>query len=87
MTAQPTVSVVIPYFDQPEFLREAVESVMTQSYPNVEIIVVDDCSPGVSAIQLLRGLRHPKLLVFKLESQRGVSVARNAGIIRSSGYW
>jgi glycosyltransferase involved in cell wall biosynthesis len=85
MTAQPTVSVVIPYFDQPEFLREAVESVMTQSYPNVEIIVVDDCSPGVSAIQLLRGLRHPRLLVFKLETQRGVAVARNAGIIRSSG--
>lgn len=85
MTAQPTVSVVIPYFDQPEFLREAVESVITQSYANIEIIVVDDCSPGVSAIQLLRGLRHPQLLVFKLESPRGVATARNAGIIRSSG--
>ncbi|CAN5259805.1 glycosyltransferase [soil metagenome] len=85
MTAQPTVSVVIPYFDQPEFLRDAVESVIAQTYANVEIIVVDDCSPGVSAIQLLRGLRHPKLLVFKLESQKGSSVARNAGIVRSSG--
>ncbi|MBS1953536.1 MAG: glycosyltransferase [Cyanobacteria bacterium SZAS-4] len=85
MTAQPTVSVVIPYFDQPEFLRDAVESVIAQTYANVEIIVVDDCSPGVSAIQLLRGLRHPKLLVFKLESQKGTSVARNAGIVRSSG--
>ncbi|MBS1999908.1 MAG: glycosyltransferase [Candidatus Obscuribacterales bacterium] len=85
MTAQPTVSVVIPYFDQPEFLRDAVESVIAQTYANVEIIVVDDCSPGVSAIQLLRGLRHPKLLVFKLESRKGSSVARNAGIVRSSG--
>lgn len=85
MTAQPTVSVVIPYFDQPEFLRDAVESVIAQTYANVEIIVVDDCSPGVSAIQLLRGLRHPKLLVFKLESKKGSSVARNAGIVRSSG--
>jgi glycosyltransferase involved in cell wall biosynthesis len=85
MTTQPTVSVVIPYYDQPEFLRDAVESVIAQTYPNVEIIVVDDCSPGVNAIQLLRGLRHPKLLVFKLENRKGVSVARNAGIIRSSG--
>lgn len=85
MTAQPSVSVVIPYFDQPEFLRDAVESVIAQTYANVEIIVVDDCSPGVSAIQLLRGLRHPKLLVFKLESSKGKSVALNAGIVRSSG--
>jgi glycosyltransferase involved in cell wall biosynthesis len=85
MTTQPTVSVVIPYFDQPEFLRDAVESVIAQTYPNVEIIVVDDCSPGVNAIQLLRGLRHPKLLVFKLESRKGCAVARNAGIVRSSG--
>ncbi|HEY9679736.1 MAG TPA: glycosyltransferase [Drouetiella sp.] len=85
MTSQPTVSVVIPYFDQPEFLRDAVESVIAQTYPHVEIIVVDDCSPGVNAIQLLRGLRHPKLLVFKLESHKGTAVARNAGVVRSSG--
>jgi glycosyltransferase involved in cell wall biosynthesis len=49
------------------------------------VIVVDDCSPGPRAIELLRGLRHPRLLVFKLDSTKGSSIARNAGINRSSG--
>jgi glycosyltransferase involved in cell wall biosynthesis len=85
MNPQPTVSVVIPFYNHAEYLRDAVESVVAQTYPKVEVIVVDDCSPDARAIELLRGLRHPRLLVFKLENTKGVSVARNAGINRSSG--
>jgi len=85
MSIQPTVSVVIPFYGHAQYLRDAVESVIAQTYSNVEVIVVDDCSPDARAIELLRGLRHPRLLVFKLDSTKGASIARNAGINRSSG--
>lgn len=41
----PLVSVVIPTYGRPEFLPDAVESVASQTYPNVELVVVDDHSP------------------------------------------
>nr|WP_284063771.1 glycosyltransferase [Halobaculum sp. SYNS20] len=41
----PRVAVVVPTYGRPEFLVEAVESVADQTYPNLELVVVDDHSP------------------------------------------
>ena len=43
---QPLVSVGLPVYDHPEFLRLALESLTGQTYRNIEVIVSDDCSPG-----------------------------------------
>ena len=43
--ASPLVSVIIPTYNRYEALNNAVESVLKQTYNNIEIIVVDDCSP------------------------------------------
>ena len=40
---QPAVSIVISYYRQSKFLLEAIESALAQTYPHVEVIVVDDC--------------------------------------------
>lgn len=42
---QPLVSVIIPTYNRPTYLREAIESVVQQTYQNIEIIVSDNCSP------------------------------------------
>jgi cellulose synthase/poly-beta-1,6-N-acetylglucosamine synthase-like glycosyltransferase len=42
---QPLVSVIIPAYNRPAYLKEAIESAVGQSYQNIEIIVSDDCSP------------------------------------------
>ncbi len=45
----PLVSVIIPTYNRSAMLCEAVDSVLTQSYPHVEIIIIDDCSPDDTA--------------------------------------
>ena len=42
---QPLVSVIMPYYNGRRFVREAIQSILSQTYPNIEIIVVDDASP------------------------------------------
>jgi cellulose synthase/poly-beta-1,6-N-acetylglucosamine synthase-like glycosyltransferase len=57
------VSVIIPYYNQPVFLAEAVSSVGQQIYPNVEITLVDDGSivPADSILPQVSGIRNPSL--------------------------
>ncbi|OHB76654.1 MAG: hypothetical protein A2Z25_00410 [Planctomycetes bacterium RBG_16_55_9] len=45
-TDRPLVSVLMPYYNGREFMREAVQSILDQTYENIEIIVVDDASPN-----------------------------------------
>jgi glycosyltransferase involved in cell wall biosynthesis len=75
------VSIVIPYYNQPEFLLEAVESARALTSRAVEVVVVDDGS-AVPAAELLpdsSGLR-----ILRTEN-RGVSAARNLGFASTTG--
>jgi hypothetical protein len=77
----PLVSVVIPCFRQAHYLSEAIESVLAQTYPHVEVVVVDDGSPDNTGE--IAG-RYPGVRYVR-EPQRGVSEARNLGIRVSNG--
>lgn len=79
----PLVSVIIPTYNYGQFLQESVESVLGQSYTNLEVIVVDDGSTDRTA-SVLDTITDNR--VIKLNSaHQGVSAARNLGIDRSSG--
>src|SRR5215204_1671374 len=77
----PLVSVVIPCYKQAHFLGEAIESVLAQSYPNFEIIVVDDGSPDNTSEV---AASYPRVRLVRQENQ-GLSAARNSGLSRSEG--
>jgi glycosyltransferase involved in cell wall biosynthesis len=79
--AEHRVSVIIPYYNQPAFLAEAVSSVERQTYSNVEIIVVDDGS----AVPAESVLSQPSNILILRTENRGVSAARNLGFERCSG--
>jgi len=79
--AAPLVSVVIPCFNQAHFLTEAIESVFAQTYPHVEIVVVDDGSTdNTSEI----AARYPGARCVRQENS-GLAGARNTGLRRSNG--
>jgi hypothetical protein len=79
---QPLVSVIIPTYNRAAYLVEALDSVLDQAYPNLEVIVVDDGS-GDHTAQVLK----PYLNNINLLSQvnRGVSASRNLGIRTAQG--
>lgn len=81
----PTVSVVIPFYNRPEKTIAAVKSVQNQSYKNIEIILVDDCSTdNMSDLQrLIKNSKNIKLISCPKNS--GPAVARNLGIRSSTG--
>lgn len=83
----PLVSVVVPTYGRSDALVEAIESVASQDYEPIELIIVDDCSPEpveehlsdvpLESITSVQFIRH--------EENRGANVARNSGIDASSG--
>lgn len=80
----PLVSVIIPVFNQVSWLKEAIESVLSSSYHNVEIVLIDDGSSEVSAISNIDQIEHPRVRKFRQEN-RGLASARNRGIQESRG--
>jgi len=75
------VSVVIPCFRQAHFLGEAIESVLAQTHPRIEAIVVDDGSPD--DVEAIAG-RYPGVGYLR-QANGGLAAARNAGLAEASG--
>jgi glycosyltransferase involved in cell wall biosynthesis len=81
---RPTVSVVIPTWNRRDLVARAVESVLAQTRPPEEVIVVDDGSTDGTAASLAE--RFPDLNLVEQEN-RGVSAARNRGVHEAAGSW
>ncbi len=80
----PLTTVVIPCYNYGEFLAEAVDSVLSQSIQDFEIIVVDDGSTDSVTTRLLADFERPKTKVIRTPN-RGPAAARNTGIRASDG--
>ncbi len=75
----PKVSAVIPCYNHGQYIDEAVDSILKQTYQDVEIIVINDGSTDQFTIEKLRVYCKPKTRVIHTEN-RGPSAARNTGI-------
>ena len=78
------ISVIIPFKNRLGWLLESIESVLSQTYKNVEIIVVDDAS-DVDLAPLHNLVKSDSRIVYLLSEGKGVSAARNTGISRATG--
>ena len=82
----PLVSIIIPCFNDGQFLPEAIKSAKELIYPNKEIIVVNDGSSDKQTIDVLNSL-DKDVIVIHHEKNKGLPAARNTGIGRSKGYY
>lgn len=80
---RPTVSVVIATYNRADLCVRAVESALAQTYPHIEIIVVDDGSEDGTSERLRA--RFGDAITLICQENRGVSAARNAGVAAGSG--
>ncbi|MEZ4622843.1 MAG: glycosyltransferase family A protein [Caldilineaceae bacterium] len=81
---QPKVSVVIPAHRQAEYLGAAIESVLKQSYHNLELIVVNDASPDQTNAVVAR-YDDPRIVLIEHSENRGLPAARNSGMRVATG--
>ncbi|MCX5004224.1 bifunctional glycosyltransferase family 2 protein/CDP-glycerol:glycerophosphate glycerophosphotransferase [Streptomyces sp. NBC_00638] len=82
----PRFSVIVPAYKVQAYLHECLESVLGQSYPDLELIAVDDCSPDAcGAIIDEFAARDARVLPVHLPENVGLGRARNAGLERATG--
>ena len=84
MRQRPLVSVVIPVYNGANYLREAIESVLTQSYPNVEVLVINDGSQDGGATERIARSFGSRIRYFQ-KANGGVATALNLGIDEMRG--
>lgn len=82
--SNPIVSVVIPAYKQAEFLGETIQSVLAQTYPYFEIIVVNDASPDHTG-EVVAQFDDSRIRYIVHEQNRGLPGARNTGMRASNG--
>ena len=80
------VSIIIPCYNQAKYLEESVQSAVNQTYPNIEIIIVDNESPDNTQViaEKLQQLYPGKIKTLTQENS-GLSIARNNDIKKASG--
>ena len=84
--SDPWVSVIIPVYNAEDYIERCLDSVLSQSYANVEAICVDDGSLDASAAILDRYAEtHPERIRVKHQKNAGAAAARNAGIALAHG--
>lgn len=79
-----SVSVIVPTFNCGQFIRQAIDSILDQTRPPEQIIVVDDGSTDDTE-HVVRSCTDPRVEYIRYEDNQGVSTARNVGLIAARG--
>lgn len=80
------VSVIVPIYNTAEYLEDCIRSIINQTYPDLEIIMIDDASTDQSK-QIARKLLNEdeRLIFIEMNEQKGVGKVRNLGIQQATG--
>lgn len=82
----PEVSVIVPAYNTEAYIKRAIDSVLSQTFENFEIIVVDDASTD-GTVQVLKGIDDSRLKLFCQPQNGGAGAARNRALQEATGDW
>ena len=80
----PLVSVIIPTYNHAKFISEAIESVLCQSYNNLELIVVDNYSKD-NTRQVIQTFKNDRIHYYRFHNNGIIAASRNYGVNKSKG--
>ncbi|MEE1035336.1 MAG: glycosyltransferase, partial [Agathobacter sp.] len=80
-------SIIIPVYNSEKYLEECIESVLKQTYKEIEIIIVNDGSYDSSENIINRYAKNDNRIIYLKQKNAGVSAARNLGIKSATGKW
>ena len=78
------VSVIMPSYRHGAYIAQAIESVLTQTIDDIELVIIDDASPDASN-DIIRGFHDPRIVHIPLPANVGASEAMNIGLRKASG--
>lgn len=84
MNKQELVSIVIPTYNRAYILSRAIESVLNQTYRNIELIIIDDGSTD-NTEEIVKNFSDPRIKYIRHSENRGIPFSRNTGIKNSKG--
>ena len=81
-----SISVIIPVYNREKTIKYCLDSVLTQTYKNLEVILVDDCSTD-NSINIINSYNDSRIKLFTLDKNSGAQYCRNFGIKKASYDW
>ena len=81
---QPLVSVIMPAYNAERYIGEAIKSVLAQTYTNIELVIVEDCSTD-GTLDVIRHYEDDRIILEKNPVNRGIAFSTNRGIELSRG--
>ena len=80
------VSIIMPSYNTAEYISDAIKSIQEQTYPNWELIIVDDCSTDKS-MEVIRSFHDPRIKLLSNEKNSGAAISRNYALREAKGKW
>ena len=78
------ISVVIPVYNREDTVKASIQSVLNQTFSDIEVIVVDDASKDES-IKIVKSIKDNRIKIIELDENKGACIARNIGIKEARG--
>ncbi len=85
MSNNPLVSVIMPSYNSEKYIGEAIDSILNQTYNNLELIIVDDCSSDNTIHEIESRTADSRLLLYRNPENMGIAYTTNYGIEKANG--
>lgn len=80
------VSIIMPSYNTAKYISDSINSVIAQTYPDWELIIVDDCSTD-NSLDVIASFDDPRIIVLQNEKNSGAAVSRNYALREAKGEW
>ncbi len=87
MSKEPKVSVIMPAFNRENFIAESIQSVLSQSFTDYELIIIDDGSTDRTMEIASKFLKDPRIRIVKNETNLGIPQTRNRALKLAKGQY
>lgn len=82
---KPRISVIVSVYNTEKYVEKCIESILGQTYSNLELILIEDCSTDHSRKILRKYKNYPNVILIENQKNSGLSYSRNVGLENSTG--
>ena len=80
----PKVSIIVPVYNTAKYLEQCLDSLINQTLKDIEIIIVNDCSPD-NSLDIIKSYKDKRIKIINHKSNKGIGISRNNGIKKATG--